>query len=611
MSRHIIAYPWNDTTSSAKLMRMSITEKNRKQAHKQALRLHRLGELVGAKQAYCAILQHDPKDVDAHHLLGILHAQQCDYQAAIPSFKTALHLSPNAAMHYNLGNSYRALGVLEKALQHYAKALHLDPTYALAHCALGDLLFKQEQYDKATRYYKQAISHQRGCAEAYYGLGRLAITQKDWASAIGYLERTLVLRENDGAAHTQLAHVYFKKEKYDKAAEHYKKRLTLEPKHTSTLLGLGACLVKQGHFEAGIKRLKQCIQYQGHYTEVYENLLAAYRALGDDRSALKYALWLYQTAPNLENRFQLGLVYMMIDQHSEALDHFRAILRETPNHLNAHMNMGTIYLKQRVYAKAILHYQKAYQLDPSNQQLPYVLHALKQTPNKALPTRAPVAYIKPLFDQYAPYFEQHLMEYLHYTVPKRIGTMVSEQIMPTFLEKKLRILDLGCGTGLCGESLVAYAECLTGVDVSEKMLARAKQKKIYHQLVIDDILCFLAQKGDWHLLIAGDTLPYFGDLNLIFKKSRKVIQEKGFFVFTIEKTSEKMYQLQQTARYAHHPTYIEQLADRYQWSTVACEDIVCREQHQKPIQGYLYALQATQLHRPPRRAKPHSKEVHP
>ena len=571
---------------------MSVSEKEIKHARDQALRLHRLGELISAKKAYLDMLDAHPNHADIYHLLGILHAQQCAYREAIPYFEKAILLSPNAAIHYNLGNTHRALGELEKALQHYGIALGLDPHYALAHCALGDLFFKQKHNQAAEKHYRKAIKQRRGCAEAYYGMGLLAVEKKDWVSAMYYLERTLVLRENDGPAHTQLAQVYFQKAQYQKASKHYQKRLDLEPKHTLSLLGLGSCLIKQGAFEEGITQLKQCIQHQGYYIEVYQNLLAAYRALGDDRSALKYALLLYQKRPNLEHRFQLGLVYMMIDRHHEALEHFQAILADDPNHVKVHINMGTIYLKQQAYPKAIVHYQKAWQQDPSDQQLPYLLQALKQDTSKRFPTRAPLVYVKHLFDQYAPYFEQHLIKYLHYAVPERIKVMVEEQIMPTCATQKISILDLGCGTGLCGEQLIEYASYLTGVDASEKMLAISAKKKIYHQLVMEDISCFLAQKGCWNLLIAGDTLPYFGDLNDIFKKSRQVIQKKGFFVFTIERTSEADYQLQRTARYAHHQTYIEALADRYQWSVHACEDIICRQQHQKPIQGYLYALQA-------------------
>jgi predicted TPR repeat methyltransferase len=45
------------------------------------------------------------------------------------------------------------------------------------------------------------------------------------------------------------------------------------------------------------------------------------------------------------------------------------------------------------------------------------------------------------------------------------------------------VLDAGCGTGLCGAILAPFARRLVGVDLSEGMLAHAKAKNVYHELV--------------------------------------------------------------------------------------------------------------------------------
>ena len=49
--------------------------------------------------------------------------------------------------------------------------------------------------------------------------------------------------------------------------------------------------------------------------------------------------------------------------------------------------------------------------------------------------------------------------------------------------KRLDVLDAGCGTGLCGPLVAPYARRLAGVDLSEGMLAHAKEKNVYDELI--------------------------------------------------------------------------------------------------------------------------------
>jgi predicted TPR repeat methyltransferase len=61
----------------------------------------------------------------------------------------------------------------------------------------------------------------------------------------------------------------------------------------------------------------------------------------------------------------------------------------------------------------------------------------------------PKAYVQSLFDQYAPRFEQELIERLHYRAPailfKAVLSVRAAQKKPAYFK---RAIDLGCGTGL-------------------------------------------------------------------------------------------------------------------------------------------------------------------
>ncbi len=50
-----------------------------------------------------------------------------------------------------------------------------------------------------------------------------------------------------------------------------------------------------------------------------------------------------------------------------------------------------------------------------------------------------------------------------------------------------RCLDLGCGTGLSGQAASSACDRLVGVDLSPAMVSRAREKRVYHRLLVGDV----------------------------------------------------------------------------------------------------------------------------
>ena len=104
----------------------------------------------------------------------------------------------------------------------------------------------------------------------------------------------------------------------------------------------------------------------------------------------------------------------------------------------------------------------------------------------------PSAYVRTLFDQYAPRFDAALTEGLGYRGPAVLRDAIAAAC--TAARRPLQFdaaLDLGCGTGLAGAALRPLVERLTGVDLSERMVALAREKKLYDRLETGDLVQFL------------------------------------------------------------------------------------------------------------------------
>ena len=95
-------------------------------------------------------------------------------------------------------------------------------------------------------------------------------------------------------------------------------------------------------------------------------------------------------------------------------------------------------------------------------------------------------------------------------------------------------IDAGCGTGLVGELLRPRIRHLVGVDMSEPMLAQARQKRIYDSLHCGDLLEFLAAHPQGcDAIVSAATLIHFGELAPVFTAVARALRPQGLFVFTV------------------------------------------------------------------------------
>ena len=92
----------------------------------EASRLYGAGRINQAQKICRQILVREPGHVQSLNLLGLMAQASGDHRAAVKMFARAIASDEvNAACHYNIGNSYQALGNRTKAIAHFRKALML------------------------------------------------------------------------------------------------------------------------------------------------------------------------------------------------------------------------------------------------------------------------------------------------------------------------------------------------------------------------------------------------------------------------------------------------------------------------------------------------------
>ena len=164
--------------------------------------------------------------------------------------------------------------------------------------------------------------------------------------------------------------------------------------------------------------------------------------------------------------------------------------------------------------------------------------------------------------------------------------------------KSLKILDLGCGTGLLGPEIKKHCSKLTGIDLSKKMLKVAKQKNVYDNLIQSDIVHYLSNMPlDFDYYIALDVFIYVGDLSEIFRLIKLRNNKPGCLVFSTEHTEVNGYNLLKTGRYSHSKTYIESLCKKFDYNISYFSTTDLRKQNNTFLTGGIYLLKFRNKHK--------------
>lgn len=280
---------------------------------------------------------------DIYYIIYLREGQKTnDIQKALDSYKEALLVKESAKAHIKVGDGLLGLRDVVQAIDHYKKALDLEPDnpevltanvrgwneairlaplVAENHVGLAHALQLKKDFDSAEEEYKQALKLSPNNAAAKEGLKSLE-QDKQASKASKYLELALKLQEqgkydeaikeyvqaveinpNDPKLHYNIGTAFQGKSDFDHAKKAYKKALDLDPanekarvamesldkiaenKKIQDLTSRAVELQNSGNYQEAITTYLAAISLSPEDAQLVYNLGTAYQASGDNEKA--------------------------------------------------------------------------------------------------------------------------------------------------------------------------------------------------------------------------------------------------------------------------------------------------------------------------------------
>ncbi len=261
---------------------------------------------------------------------------------------------------------------MKKAAACFARAIEIDPTFALAHSGLGDayllltqfaLLTPKESFPLAKSAALAAVKLDSTLAEAHATLGHIAyLFEWNWRQAENYYRRAIELNPHYATAHHWLGVFLRSMGRFDEAVGELNRALELHPLSPVILKNQGTTLAMQKRFDEAETLTLKAIELAPDYPLGYRSLGWIYAQEGANEKAivaLEKAVSLSGRDPAILSA--LGSVYASANRTDDAL----CILDELDEAANrvhvSKCDAAQIHIKLGDFDRALDLLQKAFE----------------------------------------------------------------------------------------------------------------------------------------------------------------------------------------------------------------------------------------------------------
>jgi len=312
-----------------------MTKAQQEKTLRQAVAHHAAGRLDPAQSLYRKLLEADPRNAQAMHLLGTIRYQQRDPAAAVDLIRKATTIQPGQAdFHTNLGLALAATGRLDEAIAEYQAAISLRPNLAAAHNHLSLALAGKGQIQEA----------------------------------IAALERAIKISPREARSHCNLALALLQQGRQDAAIASFQKTVELDPRFADAWHHLGMTLLARGKgpdAEDAVAALKRAQRLRPGYEPTLNQLMDLLRQRSRFAEAIECAQSALAVGPDsVDAVLNLSLATTDAGDLDQALTLAEKAVKLGPNDARAYLALGHARAARKELDQSIAAYEKAIAIDP-------------------------------------------------------------------------------------------------------------------------------------------------------------------------------------------------------------------------------------------------------
>jgi predicted TPR repeat methyltransferase len=442
-------------------------------------------------------------------------------------------------------------------------------------------LHRHGRLREAEELYRAVLDVNESDFDCLHNLGLLRAQQGRFDDAVGLLRAGARQDPRSVEVHNNLANVLAILKRHDEAVAGFRIAIALKPDFAEAYNNLGNALATLGRADEAIAHYAQALTLRPDYADAHVNLASTLQERGRlADAAVHYRQALAVSPGRAEAWLGLGQILHQTERYEEAL----AAFAKAPELADAWLGRARALRRLRRWQESIAAYRQALARGGDAEIIGFYLASLGAAP---VPAAAPRRLVSALFDRDSDRYEQRVVGVLNYQTPD----LLFDAVVRFAPARKADILDLGCGTGLLGTRFRPLARALTGVDLSSKMLAVARQRQVYDDLACGELIEFLQTQAEaFDIAVAADVLVYFGDLSDVFRHVRRALRDGGLFGFSVEAGEEGDFCLRSTLRYAHAAAYLRKLAQDHGFAVEAMESGVLRQEDGNDVIGHIAVL---------------------
>lgn len=417
-------------------------------------------------------------------------------------------------------------------------------------------LHRTGDIDAAEAAYRAILAETPEQPDALHFLGLVMHDRRQPEAAIAMIRRSLAACPTNAAALNNLGNVLKTLERHTEAAEAYMGAVKLDPGHADSWSNLGLLLRRARRMDKAAEVFMQAVRVAPAHAEAWHNL---------------------------------GITLLMAGHMEEAADAFETCIGLGQRRWSNPVWYATALASLGRHQRAATTLERHLALHPDDPLALHQLAALRGEP----PERAPDDYVRRHFDDFADAFDE-VLACLDYRAPALVADAVASRAGGSVFAD---VVDLGCGTGLCGPLVRRQCGRLTGVDLSPRMLAEARRRAVYDHLVEGELVAFLREMPPvrFDLALCVDTLCYFGALEAVMAALGPALKPGGALIGTVERLDgggESVgFRIGPSGRYAHAPAYLRATAEAAGLALVGAEPVVLRQELDRDVGGLLFTLE--------------------